>query len=93
VNARRLLRYRSWRMNQTLYRRPLPTDATEFSSTAGRQLLQRRSRPAVSTATSALPNNSYAGRAGVLTEAEHDEALAAEVASLRDQIGALWTML
>lgn len=25
-------------MNQTLYRRPLPTDATEFSSTAGRQL-------------------------------------------------------
>ena len=25
-------------MNQTLYRRPLPTDATEFSSAAGRQL-------------------------------------------------------
>jgi glutathione gamma-glutamylcysteinyltransferase len=25
-------------MNQTLYRRPLPADATEFSSTAGRQL-------------------------------------------------------
>lgn len=25
-------------MNQTLYRRPLPTDATEFSSPAGRQL-------------------------------------------------------
>lgn len=25
-------------MNQTLYRRPLPTDAIEFSSTAGRQL-------------------------------------------------------
>ncbi|MBA3454121.1 MAG: hypothetical protein H0T42_13585, partial [Deltaproteobacteria bacterium] len=31
--------------------------------------------------------------AGLLAEAEHDESLAAEIASLRDQLGALWTIL
>lgn len=30
--------------------------------------------------------------AAIVAEAEHDEALAAEIASLRDQLGALWTI-